>query len=300
MRVKIGPLTLKNPVMPASGTFGYGDEYLPLFDPHSLGAIVTKSLSLEPRQGNPPPRLYELQGGLINSVGLQNIGLEAFSKEKLPTLRGMKVPIIVSFFGLNPEEYIRCAERLSTLEGIAALEANLSCPNVRGMIMGSDPKEVLAITQGVKAHCPLPLLVKLPPDPFHIGELALAAQQGGADGLTLVNTLPALVIDLEERKPFLGGGVGGMSGPVLKPVALKIVWEVSQRVKIPIIGVGGIRNWRDALEFILAGATAIQVGTATFSNPYALPQILEGIKVYLKERGIEKIEELRGKLEMKG
>jgi len=295
----IGALTLSTPVMPAAGTFGYGDEYLSLIDPRSLGAIVTKSLSLTPKEGNPPPRIAEVPGGVVNSIGLENIGVEAFLREKLPSLTGWGVPIIASFFGETEDEYLRCAERLGQVEGIAALEANLSCPNVKkgGALFGRDPSAVLRITRGVKGVCEAPLWVKLPPDLFRVGDLSEAASEGGADAVTLTNTLPALVVDLESRRPFLGGGVGGLSGGAIKPVALRLVWEAAKRVRIPVIGVGGIRNGQDALEFILVGASAVQVGTAALSNPQVFQEMVEEIREFMIQKGISKIEEIRGKFE---
>lgn len=299
MTTGIGTLTLSTPVMPAAGTFGYGDEYLSLIDPRSLGAIVTKSLSLTPKEGNPPPRIAEVPGGVVNSIGLENIGVEAFLREKLPSLTGWGVPIIASFFGETEDEYLRCAERLGQVEGIAALEANLSCPNVKkgGTLFGRDPSTVLRITRGVKGVCEAPLWVKLPPDLFRVGDLSEAASEGGADAVTLTNTLPALVVDLESRRPFLGGGVGGLSGGAIKPVALRLVWEAAKRVRIPVIGVGGIRNGQDALEFILVGASAVQVGTAALSNPRVFQEMVEEIREFMIQKGISKIEEIRGKFE---
>ena len=299
MTTGIGALTLSTPVMPAAGTFGYGDEYLSLIDPRSLGAIVTKSLSLTPKEGNPPPRIAEVPGGVVNSIGLENIGVEAFLREKLPSLTGWGVPIIASFFGETEDEYLRCAERLGRVEGIAALEANLSCPNVKkgGALFGRDPSAVLRITRGVKGVCEAPLWVKLPPDLFRVGDLSEAASEGGADAVTLTNTLPALVVDLESRRPFLGGGVGGLSGGAIKPVALRLVWEAAKRVRIPVIGVGGIRNGQDALEFILVGASAVQVGTAALSNPRVFQEMVEEIREFMIQKGISRIEEIRGKFE---
>lgn len=298
LRVEIGPLRLQNPVMPAAGTFGYGDEYMGIVDPRDFGALVTKSLSLDPTEGNPPPRLWEVPGGLINSIGLENIGVEAFIQQKLPFLRELGVPLIVSFFGQDPKDYARCAERLSEAVGIAALEANLSCPNVKkgGMAFGSDPELTHRVVEGIKGATDLPLLVKLPPDPYHALELARAAQEAGAEALTLVNTLPALAVDPDRGRPRLGGVTGGLSGPALKPVALRIVYQVSGALPIPVIGVGGIRDHRDAIEFVLAGATAVQVGTATFSDPKAIPKVIDGLRSYLWEHGLSSLADIRGKL----
>jgi len=296
LEVKLGPLQLRTPVMPASGTFGYGDEYKDLIPVEVLGAVVTKSISLTPSPGNPPPRLWEVEGGLINSIGLQNVGIDAFLEGKLPSLRELGVPIIVSFFGMTEDEYPRCAERLCRAEGIAALEANLSCPHVKrgGMAFGAQPEVVQRITRAVKEVAGLPLLVKLPPDPFHILEIAEGAVYGGADALTLANTLPAMVVDIERQKPSLGGGVGGLSGPALKPVALRIVYEVSRKLQVPIVASGGIRSASDAVEFIMVGATALQVGTATFADPMTIPRVVEGLKTFLKDRGYDRLQKLQG------
>ena len=300
LTTRIGPLTLPTPVMPASGTFGYGEEYLSIINPRALGAIVTKSLSPNPKEGNPPPRIAEVAGGVVNSIGLENIGVEAFLKEKLPLLRDLKIPIVVSFFGETVDEYLRCAERLGQADGIGALEANLSCPNVKrgGAIFGRDPEMVLRITRGVKEVTEVPLWVKLPPDLFGIGDLSEAAEEGGADAVTLINTLPALVVDLESRRPFLGGGVGGLSGEAIRPVALRLVWETAKRVRIPVIGVGGIRRGRDALEFILVGASAVQVGTAVFSNPLVFEEMVEEIRGFMVKEGLRSIEDIKGRFEL--
>jgi dihydroorotate dehydrogenase (NAD+) catalytic subunit len=298
LKIKLGPLELQNPVMPAAGTFGYGEEYASLIDLNLLGAIVTKGISLEPQQGNPSPRIYETTGGLLNSIGLQNVGLEIFAREKLPFLRQFQAPVVVNFFGHTIDEYVEVAEKLNVLKGIAALEANLSCPNIKegGIHFGSTPQSVAKITNLLIKSIKLPLIIKLTPQISDIKEIAIAAEGEGADALTLINSVPAMAIDLDTGKPLLGGITGGLSGPAIKPIALKAVWEAASAVKIPIIGAGGITDYRDALEFIVVGATAVQVGTATFINPRTMVEIIEGLKVFLHQRGINDINEIRGSL----
>lgn len=299
LKVKLGRLELQNPVMPAAGTFGYGEEYAALIDLNKLGAIVTKGISLAPQTGNPPPRIWETRGGMLNSIGLQNVGVEIFAKEKLPFLHRWRVPVIVNFFGYSSNEYSECAQRLSDLEGVDALEANLSCPNVKegGIHFGCNPQGVAKITNGARKSTRLPLIVKLSSNVSDIKEVAKAAEGEGADAITLINSIPAMAIDLERRTPVLGGITGGLSGPAIKPIALKAVWEVASTGKIPIIGVGGIMDYKDALEFLVIGATAVQVGTANFVNPRAMPEIIEGIEVFLEKRGVEDISEIIGSME---
>ncbi|MBW2038864.1 MAG: dihydroorotate dehydrogenase [Deltaproteobacteria bacterium] len=298
LKVKLGKLELQNPVMPAAGTFGYGEEYASLIDLDKLGAIVTKGISLAPQAGNPPPRIWETWGGMLNSIGLQNVGLEIFVKEKLPFLCRWRMPIIVNFFGYSSKEYAECAQRLSDLEGVAALEANLSCPNIKkgGLQFGSNPQTVAKITNIIRKSTKLPLIVKLSSNVSDIKEVAMAAEGEGVDAISLINSIPAMAIDLERRRPALGGITGGLSGPAIKPIALKAVWEVAPRVKVPIIGVGGIMDYRDALEFLVVGATAVQVGTANFTNPRTMLEIIEGMGAFLKQRGIEDIKEMIGSL----
>ena len=300
LKVQVGSLKLQNPVMPASGTFGYGEEYVSLIDLNLLGAIVTKGISLEPQQGNPPPRIYETTGGMLNSIGLQNVGLEIFAQEKLPFLRQFKAPVVVNFFGHTIDEYIELAEKLSVLKGIAALEANLSCPNIKegGIHFGSTSQSVATITKRLIKSAKLPLIIKLTSQVSNIKEIATAVEGEGAEAITLINSVPAMAIDLDMGKPQLGGATGGLSGPAIKPIALKAVWEAASAVKIPIIGAGGITDYRDALEFFVVGATAIQVGTANFINPRAMVEIIEGLKIFLQQRGIKNINEIRGSLKL--
>jgi dihydroorotate dehydrogenase (NAD+) catalytic subunit len=299
LKVNVGPLELQNPVMPAAGTFGYGEEYASLIDLNKLGAIVTKGISLAPQQGNPPPRIWEIQGGMLNSIGLHNVGLEAFAQEKLPFLRQYTTPIIVNFFGYTNHEYVEVAQRMSDLEGIAALEANLSCPNIKkgGIHFGSNAQSVANITKVLKKSTSLPLIIKLSSQVSDIKEIVRAAEGEGAQAITLINSVPAMAVDLDLMKPILGGITGGLSGPAIKPIALKAVWEATSAVKIPIIGVGGIMNYRDALEFLVVGATAVQVGTANFSNPRTMVEIIEGLEFFLKQKDINNISEIIGSLE---
>jgi dihydroorotate dehydrogenase (NAD+) catalytic subunit len=296
LKVNVGPLALRNPVMPAAGTFGYGEEYASLINLNTLGAIVTKGISLAPQQGNPPPRIWEVQGGMLNSIGLHNVGLEVFAQEKLPFLRQCGTPIIVNFFGHTMDEYVEVAQRMNDLEGIAALEANLSCPNIKegGIHFGSNAQSVAQITNLLIKSTNLPLIIKLSSQVSHIREIVRAAEGEGAHAITLINTVPAMAVDLDLMKPILGGITGGLSGPAIKPIALKAVWEATSAVKIPIIGVGGIMNYRDALEFLVVGATAVQVGTANFSNPRTMVEIIDGLGSFLTQRGINDIREIIG------
>jgi len=282
--------------MPAAGTFGYGEEYASLIDLNRLGAIVTKGISLKPQEGNLPPRIWETPGGMLNSIGLHNVGIEAFIQQKLPFLRRFKVPVIVNFFGYTIDEYAEAARRLSTLQGVAALEANLSCPNIKagGIHFGCTATSVVQITKNLVTSSNLTIIVKLSSQVSNIKEIALAAEGEGAEAITLINTVPAMAIDLECQKPVLGGITGGLSGPAIKPIALKAVWDAASAVKIPIIGVGGIMNYRDALEFLMAGATAIQVGTANFINPMAMLEIIQGIDSFLEQRGFKNIRDIIG------
>lgn len=298
LKVTIGALELQNPVMPAAGTFGYGEEYAPLIDLSQLGAIVTKGISLAPQHGNPPPRIWETQGGMLNSIGLHNVGFEIFAQEKLPFLRQCGTPIIVNFFGHTSHEYVKVAQKLSALEGVAALEANLSCPNIKegGIHFGSNAQSVANITKVLKKSTHLPLIIKLSSQVSNIKEIVIAAEGEGAHAITLINTVPAMAVDLDLMKPILGGITGGLSGPAIKPIALKAVWEAASTVKVPIMGVGGIMNYRDALEFLVVGATAVQVGTANFSNPRTMLEIIEGLESFLNQRGINNINEVIGSL----
>lgn len=296
LAVKIGQLNLLNPVTTASGTFGYGQEYSPYVDINRLGAIVVKGTTLEPREGNPTPRLVETPAGILNSIGLQNVGVERLIQEYIPYFAKLKTPVIVNISGNTIEDYANLAARLDGLAGIAALEVNISCPNVKqgGMAFGSDGKTAAEVTKAVRQATTLPVIVKLSPNVTDITEIARSVEAVGADGLSAINTLLGMAIDVQRRKPVLGNVLGGLSGPAVKPVAVRAVWQVYQAVKIPIIGMGGIMSAADALEFILAGATAVAVGTANFVNPRATLEVLEGIENYLIKHGISDINQLIG------
>jgi len=289
-------LLLANPVMTASGTFGYGTEYEHLFDIQKLGAIVSKGTTLKPREGNPQPRLAETPSGLLNSIGLQNIGVKAVIKEKAPTWTGWRVPVIVNIVGETVDEYAQLAGEVEGVAGISGVEVNIGCPNIKagGAEFGAEPKSAAAVTAAVKAATSLPLLVKLTPNTADIAGVARAVARAGADAISLINTLKGMAIDITKGKPFLGGITGGLSGPAIKPVALYMVYEVAGAVEVPIIGCGGITTASDALEFIMAGASAIQVGTANFTNPRAPLEVLEGIERFMQKEGIKDIAELIG------
>jgi dihydroorotate dehydrogenase (NAD+) catalytic subunit len=294
MNVQIGNLELKNPVMTASGTFGYGEEYSSYVDLNKLGAVIVKGLSLQPRSGNPPPRIIETAAGMLNAVGLENIGVEAFLREKLSYLSQFDVAVIVNIFGESIEEYSRVAEILSEASGIAGLEINISCPNVKkgGIAFGDDPEAAYEVTRRVKSVTTLPVIVKLTPNVSDITTIARAVHEAGADAISLINTLKGMAVDVKTRKPCLRNITGGLSGPAIKPVALRMVWEVTRNISIPVIGVGGIMTSQDALEYLIVGAKAIQVGTANFVNPHATMEVLEGIKKYMEENDISDINDV--------
>lgn len=292
LSVRVGSLKLKNPVIAASGTFGFDLEYGQLYDVSCLGAICTKGLTLRPRGGNPPPRLWETPCGLLNSVGLENPGVDAFLLEELPKMR-LGVPIVANVWGESVEEYAEVAERLSGSE-VDAVELNLSCPNVPGgKIRGSSPQETARIVGLCRGVCERPLWVKLPPE----GDVLLAAQaaqRAGADAVSATNTFRAMAIDIRSGRPVFANRFGGLSGPAIKPISLRVVYELSRALTIPIIGVGGITTWEDAVEFIMAGAHAVQVGTANFIDPLAIPTIIRGLRDFLRGRGLKGWEDIRG------
>ena len=296
LAVEIGALKIKNPVMTASGTFGYGEEYASYVDLNNLGAIVVKGLSLKPRLGNPPPRIMETASGMLNAVGLQNIGVEAFIAEKLPCLRKYDVAVIANIYGETYAEYQKIAGKLSSVKGVHALEVNISCPNVKkgGLSFGSDPKVAAEVTRRVKGETNLPVIVKLTPNVTDIVAIAQAVEKAGADAVSLINTLTGMSVDLKTRMSHLKNITGGLSGPAIKPVALRMVWQVVKRVSIPVIGIGGIMNAEDALEFLILGAKAVQIGTANFINPRATLNIIEGIQNYLIDNKIEDINDIIG------
>jgi dihydroorotate dehydrogenase (NAD+) catalytic subunit len=298
LAVAIGTLKLKNPVMTASGTFGYGEEYAPYVDLNRLGAIIVKGLSLKPRSGNPGPRIMETPAGMLNAIGLQNIGVKSFIRNKLPYLRQFDTAIIANVYGETIEEYLRVSEILTAAGGVHALEINVSCPNVKrgGVAFGTDPDMVAEVTNGVKDVTDLPVIVKLSPNVTDICVMAKAAEAAGADAVSLINTITGMSVDVEKRIPHLKNITGGLSGPAIKPVALRMVWQVAGRVRIPVIGVGGIMSPRDALEFFIAGARAIQVGTANFVEPRATMRIIDGIGAYMERHRILDMDNLVGSL----
>ncbi len=305
LAVNMGGLPMKNPVTVASGTFGYGQEYNQYFDITRLGAVTTKSLSLKVRAGNKPPRLVETPAGLLNAIGLQNVGIETYLSEKAPFLRKQGATIIGNIYGHSPDEYVELASRLEQESAADAIEANLSCPNVHdaktasgAVLVSQDPDAIIEYTKAIRSATTLPLFIKLSPNVADIQEPALAVQEGGADGVCLINTLLGMSINPKTRRPRLSNIVGGLSGPAIRPVAVKMVWDAARVLSIPIIGTGGICTANDAIEFLLAGATAVSVGSMTFRQPDAPMQVLDGIKTYLKQHRIERVEELIGAMEV--
>ena len=296
MRTSIGSLRLKNPVMTASGTFGYGEEYGSLVNLHRLGAIIVKGISLLPRQGNSPPRIAETACGMLNAIGLENVGLEGFLADKLPFLQGINTPLIVNILGDTVEGYQQLAARLNKEEKVAALEVNISCPNVKqgGVAFGTDPNTASAVTQGVRQHFTRPVIVKLSPNVTDITVIARAVEEAGADAVSLINTVLGMAIDINVCRPKLANIFGGLSGPAIKPIALRMVWQVAESVSIPIIGIGGITTAEDAIEFMLAGASAVQVGTANFINPKAAEDIILGMEKYLSGKSIAAVRDIIG------
>ena len=299
LAVDIGGLTLKNPVIAASGTFGYGREFAPFYDLNALGGLVTKGLSLEPAPGNPPPRTVETCGGMINAIGLENVGFETFVAQKLPFLQALDTAVIINIYGKQVEDYGELARRIDPLEGIAGIELNISCPNVKagGMAFGTNPETAYAVTRTAREQTKLPLIVKLSPNVTDIAAVARQVERAGADAVSLINTIAAMAVDIDTRKPKLGNTVGGLSGPAIKPVALRMVWETVRSVQVPVIGIGGILNTADALEFLIVGATAVQVGTANLVNPKTAHDIVEGLQHHLLARHLADIGEVIGSLE---
>jgi dihydroorotate dehydrogenase (NAD+) catalytic subunit len=298
LAVQLGPLRLKNPVMVASGTFGYGQEYADFAPPERLGALVVKGISLKPRAGNPPPRIWETSGGMLNSIGLQNVGLQVFLEEKLPWLQTLDVPVVVNIFGNTVDEYGELAAALDHQEGVAALEINISCPNVRagGMLFGCEPAMIDQVVGAVRRRTRLPIITKLTPNVTDITVPARAAQDAGSDILSLINTVAGMAVDISSRRPRLSTVIGGLSGPAIKPIALRQVWQVVGAVKVPVIGLGGISSAEDALEFLIVGAKAVQVGTANFVNPRVALEIIFGLESYLRDQGLFDINQVIGTL----
>lgn len=296
LRVKIGSLELANPVMTASGTFGYAKEFEHFVNLHRLGAIIVKGISLSPRAGNPPPRIVETACGMLNAIGLQNVGVDRFISEKMPYLENLLVPVIVNILGDSIGEYEEITARLADVPGVAGIEVNISCPNVKkgGVAFGTDPQMAAAVTAAVKKRAKVPVLVKLSPNVTDITVIARAVADGGADGVSLINTLIGMAIDLKSRRPALANVIGGLSGPAIKPVALRMVYQVAQAISLPIVGIGGIETAEDALEFMLAGATAVQIGTANFTNPRASEEVVEGIAAYADAQKLSSIRSIIG------
>ncbi len=298
LSVAVGPLRLANPILSASGTFGYGPELERFFDPGVLGGIVGKSITLVPRDGNPPQRMAETAGGMINSIGLQNPGIDRFLAELLPIMRRYGPPVIVNVAGASADEYVELCRRLDPVDGVAALELNLSCPNVRegGLSFSAAPAPCESIVRRCREATRLPLIAKLTPNVTDIASVARAAEQGGADAISAINTLVAMAVDWRRRSAVISTRTGGLSGPAIKPIALRMVHEVVRAVKVPVIGIGGIMSADDVLEFLCVGARAVQVGTATFVDPYAIPKILKDLERLVAEAGAGRVEEMIGTL----
>lgn len=295
LQVNLAGVTLANPLIAASGTFGFGREYGELYPLSTLGGISCKGLTLRERPGNPPPRIAETPGGMLNAVGLQNPGVESFIAHELPWLRQQGTVIIANIAGNTPEEYREMAERLSETD-VDMIEMNISCPNVKqgGVQFGTTCEGVTTVTSAVRRSCKKPLMVKLSPNVSDIGEMAAAAEAAGADAVSLINTLTGMRIDIRTRRPIIHNNTGGLSGPAVFPVAVRMVWQAAQRVKIPVVGLGGISTWQDAVEMLLAGAAALQIGTVLFQDPYAPVKILEGLSRFLEEEGLSSVTELTG------
>ncbi len=298
LSVSIGTLRLKNPVMTASGTFGYAREFEHYVNLHRLGAVVLKGISLEPRAGNPPPRIFETSCGMLNAIGLENVGVDRFISEKMESLQAVNVPVVVNILGDTVEEYREIAQRLADVKGVAAIEVNISCPNVKkgGVAFGTVPEMAAAVTAVVKEHSTVPVIVKLSPNVTDITIIARAVEDAGADAVSLINTLIGMAIDHRSRRPRLANVIGGLSGPAIKPVALRMVYQVAQAVSIPVIGIGGIETAEDVLEFMLAGATAVQIGTANFVNPRASEEAVEGLARFVTRQKLVSIREMIGAL----
>jgi len=298
MSVEIAGIKMRNPVMTASGTFGYGQEFAGYMDLESIGAMITKGLSLKPKAGNNTPRIVETPGGMLNAIGLQNVGIDAFISAKLPFLRKVNTPVIVNLYGNSLEEYGELAARVDGIEEIAGIEVNISCPNVKqgGIVFGTDPVAAAEVVSLVRRSTKKPLIVKLSPNVTDVVTMARACVDAGAESISLINTLTGMAIDLNARRPVLANITGGLSGPAIKPIALRMVWQVARAVKVPIVGIGGIMNATDALEFILAGATAVEVGTASFLTPAASQDIARGMAKWLTDNRVGSVRELIGAL----
>jgi dihydroorotate dehydrogenase (NAD+) catalytic subunit len=300
LSIELAGIRMQNPVTVASGTFGYGKEYAHLVDVRRLGAITVKGIRLNPWEGNPLPRHVEVPGGMVNAIGLQGPGVDGFVRDYLPFLRETGVPVLVNIWGTSAEEYAEVAARLEDVPGIAGIEVNISCPNVKegGASFGADPRTVASLVAGVRRRTRLPLIPKLAPNVPNIRPYAQAAAEAGADALSLINTIPAMVINVETRRPVLANKVGGLSGPAIHPVAVKLVWDAAQAVRIPIIAMGGITGPEQAIEFLIAGASAVAVGTATFIAPDTVLRVIDGIEAYLIRHHIARVRDLTGSLQI--
>lgn len=300
LSVKIGGLNLKNPVMTASGTFGYGLEFADFVNLEEIGGIIVKGTTLHPRKGNPYPRMYETASGMLNCVGLQNKGVDYFCSHIYPQIKDIRTNMIVNVSGSCPEDYAECAARIDELEHIPAIELNISCPNVKqgGMAFGVTPEGAASVVKAVREAYHKTLIVKLSPNVTSVADIARSVVDAGADALSLINTLMGMAIDIEKKRPVLSINTGGLSGPAVKPVALRMVWQVAQAVNVPVIGLGGIMNARDAIEFLLAGASAIQIGTANFIDPAVTVKVAKGINDYLDSHGYSSVSEIIGALEV--
>lgn len=299
LSVNVGGIELKNPVMTASGTFGYAGEFDDFVDLNRLGAIIVKGLSLKPSMGNPPPRIVETPCGMLNAIGLENVGLASFVEEKLLFLKQLSTPVFINIYGKDVREYAELASRINDIEEIAGIEVNISCPNVKagGVAFGTDPEAACKVVKAVRDNTGKPLMVKLTPNVTDITLIARSVEDAGADSISLINTITGMAIDIETRRPKLANITGGLSGPAIKPIALRMVWQVAQQVKIPVVGVGGIMTPEDALEFLIAGAVAVQIGTANFINPRATIDIIEGIEAFLIKRNIPRVQDIIGTLQ---
>ncbi|MGO8676051.1 MAG: dihydroorotate dehydrogenase [Limisphaerales bacterium] len=302
LSVAIGKLKMQNPVTVASGTFGYGVEYAQLFDLNQLGAVVVKGIRLQPVAGNRKPRTVEVSSGMLNAIGLQGPGVEGFTRKYWPFLKELKVPTIINIWGASIEEYAEVARRLDGLGGVGALELNVSCPNIKegGAQFGTDVTLLSRVVAACRKATTLPLITKMSPNVPSIKPYARAAEESGSDGLSITNSIPAMAIDIETRRPRLGNVTGGLTGPCIKPIALKLVWEAASAVKIPIIGMGGIQNAADAIEFMMAGATAVAIGTANFYEPQTALQVIAGIGDFMRRQGIRDAREIVGALRVEG
>ena len=300
LRVNIGGIEISNPVMTASGTFGYAREYESFVDLNRLGAIIVKGMSLEPSKGNPPQRIVETPCGMLNAIGLENVGLAAFIEKKAPFLRRLATPVFVNIYGKSITEYAELTARLEDVDVVSGIEVNISCPNVKsgGIAFGAYPESAAEVVKAIRKQTDRPLMVKLSPNVTDITEIAKAAEGEGADSISLINTITGMAINIETRRPKLANITGGLSGPAIKPVALRMVWQVVQTVTVPVIGIGGIMTAKDALEFFIAGATAVQVGTANFINSHATIDIIDGIEAFLMQRNITDIADIIGTLEI--